>query len=109
VRRACGGHRRREPPLRELLLRLREPRELAARSDFPLEYPENASDFVPLRSAADVVRLPLPLLCPRDSWLVPLARLVCVALDVEALGVELVLLLRRCCACAVAPLSWRFC
>jgi hypothetical protein len=107
VRRACGGHRRREPPLRELLLRLREPRELAARSDFPLEYPENASDFVPLRSAADVERL--PLLYPRASWLDPLARLVCVALDVEALGVELVLLLRRCCAWAVAPLSCRFC
>jgi hypothetical protein len=32
------------------------PRWLAARSDLPLEYPEKASDFVPLRSreAADV-------------------------------------------------------
>jgi hypothetical protein len=33
------------------------PRELAARSDFPLEYPENASDRVPLRSAVDLVPL----------------------------------------------------
>ena len=30
------------------------PRELAARSERPLEYPENASDFVPLRSVAAV-------------------------------------------------------
>jgi hypothetical protein len=50
-----GSHRRRPPPPppRELL-RLWAPRELAARSDFPLEYPENASDLVPLRVAADV-------------------------------------------------------
>src|SRR5687768_2176752 len=41
-------HRRRLPPPPRELLRLRCPRELAARSDFPLEYPENASDLVPL-------------------------------------------------------------
>jgi len=48
--------RRRPPPplLDRELLRLLLPRELAARSDFPLEYPENASDFVPLRSVAAV-------------------------------------------------------
>ena len=34
------------------LLRLPWPRWLAARSDFPLEYPENASERVPLRSLA---------------------------------------------------------
>jgi len=36
--------------LERALLRLLFPRELAARSDFPLEYPEKASDLVPLRS-----------------------------------------------------------
>src|SRR4029077_1808562 len=61
-------YRRRPPPPPERELpRLSRPRELAARSDFPLEYPENASDFVPLRSAVDA-RCPLVSpLCPRDS------------------------------------------
>src|SRR5262249_8355452 len=36
------------PPLRLLLLRLRCPRSLEARDDFPLEYPENASVLAPL-------------------------------------------------------------
>jgi hypothetical protein len=43
--------RRRLPPPRELLL-LRCPRSLAARVDLPLEYPENASERVPLLSVA---------------------------------------------------------
>jgi hypothetical protein len=42
------------PPLDRELLRLVFPRELAARSERPLEYPENASDLVPLRSVAAV-------------------------------------------------------
>src|SRR5438067_332220 len=51
--------RRRPPPPERELLRLWFPRELAARSERPLEYPENASDRVPLRSPA---ALALPLL-----------------------------------------------
>ena len=55
------GHRRRPPPRALPLLRC--PRELAARSDRPLEYPEKASERVPLRSP--LARSPWPL--PRDS------------------------------------------
>src|SRR6185295_19366284 len=56
------------PPRERELLRLCVPRLLAARSDFPLEYPENASDFVPLRSAVDErCAAGSPLLWPRDS------------------------------------------
>jgi len=40
--------------------RLRVPRELAARVELPLEYPENASDFVPLRSVAVAVLVVRP-------------------------------------------------
>jgi hypothetical protein len=57
VRWRDARHRRpllRPPPE---LLRLRWPRELADRVELPLEYPENASDRVPLRSP--LVRLPL--------------------------------------------------
>jgi hypothetical protein len=54
------AQRRRPPPPPPL--RLRVPRELAARVELPLEYPENASDFVPLRSAAVAVLV----LRPRD-------------------------------------------
>lgn len=60
TRRAC--QRRRPPPLlrRPLLDLLLCPRVLAARSDRPLEYPENASDRVPLCcGVADRVLLPL--------------------------------------------------
>src|SRR5262249_2558285 len=64
-------HRRLPPPPdRPPALRLRLPRELAARSRLPLEYPEKASDRVPLRST-------LPwrsaLLRPRDSALAVVA------------------------------------
>src|SRR3954453_2161855 len=76
------GHRRlppplREPPLRELLLRLLWPRELADRCDAPLEYPENASDPPPLRCVPAVLRV--PSLSPRASALpVRSVRCVCV-------------------------------
>jgi len=60
------AHRRRPPPppLDRELLRLCVPRELAARSERPLEYPEKASDLVPLRSVG--VR-DVPLVVPRAS------------------------------------------
>ena len=62
-----GSHRRREPPPPRELLRLRLPRWLAARSDLPLEYPENASDLVPLRSPLVRWVWLLSPLYPRDS------------------------------------------
>jgi hypothetical protein len=43
------SQRRRLPPLLRELLRLCCPRELAACVDFLLEYPEKASELVPLR------------------------------------------------------------
>jgi hypothetical protein len=52
---------RRRPPPPPLLL-LRVPRELAARVELPLEYPENASDPVPLRWA----EVEVLVLRPRD-------------------------------------------
>src|SRR5262245_61023295 len=53
------------PPLEDDEPRLLCPRELAARVDCPLEYPENASERVPLLSC--VAARPPDWLCPRAS------------------------------------------
>jgi len=107
-----ADYRRRPPPPPD---RLRLPRELAARSDLPLEYPEKASDFVPLRSA-DICR-PSVRVVPRASALA-LPRDCAVALVVLAV-LALAVPLRACvlavpvplaraslrCACVVVPLA----
>src|SRR3954466_7309553 len=93
--------RRRLPPeLRELLLRLRCPRSLAFPADLPLEYPEKASERVPLRS----VLARSPPLYPRDSAVAFAVEPDAAALARAVLAVvpDACASARRCWACACA-------
>jgi len=90
--------RRPPPPPRDReLLRLCVPRELAARSERPLEYPEKASDLVPLRSVG--VRA-VPLVVPRASA-VPEPRVCVLAVVPDARWVAAVVPVARC-----VPADW---